>query len=236
MINKGIDTVTSAIDYVNQSVQSTIADPESTSKTNQENQTVANPNTSFDKLKVVADEFVGIWLKEGSKGLEYLKATSAYKISDPYVNYIAKFEQVKDSSLNLKTQVEKVVSDVNQRVVLFIDEATNFVGMLIDLAKDRQAELIAYIKKTYSNVSVFVQDNWMRLDFNADGSVGLDDMRKGLSQLYEFMKTYDYIQATQQIKSTVYEEAQKYIKTSGKAGESDIPITEDNSETKEKKE
>ena len=113
MINKGIDTVTSAIDYVNQSVKSTIADPESTSKTNQENQTVANPNTSFDKLKVVADEFVGIWLKEGSKGLEYLKATSAYKISDPYVNYIAKFEQVKDSSLNLKTQVEKVVSDVN---------------------------------------------------------------------------------------------------------------------------
>ena len=181
MINKGIDTVTSAIDYVNQSVKAT--DPESTTKTNQENQTLANnnPNTSLDKLKVVADEFVGIWLKEGSKGLEYLKATSAYKISDPYVNYIAKFEQVKDSSLNLKTQVEKVVSDVNQRVVLFVDDATNFVGMLIDLAKDRQAELIAYIKKTYSNVSVFVQDNWMRLDFNADGSVGLDDMRKGLS-------------------------------------------------------
>ena len=144
MINKGIDTVTSAIDYVNQSVKGT-TDPESTTKTNQENQTLANPNTSLDKLKVVADEFVGIWLKEGSKGLEYLKATSAYKISDPYVNYIAKFEQVKDSSLNLKTQVEKVVSDVNQRVVLFVDEATNFVGMLIDLAKDRQAELIAYI-------------------------------------------------------------------------------------------
>jgi hypothetical protein len=147
-------------------------------------------------------------------------------MTDPYINYIAKYEQVKASSLNLTSQLQKVVSDVNQRVVLFVDDATNFVGMLLHVINERQGDLIAYIQKTYSNVSVFVQDNWLRLDFNEDGKVGIDDMRKGLAQLCEFLKSYDYIQATQQIKSTIYEEAQRYIKTSGTTGQSDdIPIT-----------
>lgn len=118
---------------------------------------------------------------EGSKGLQYIQASQAYKLTDPYINYIAKYEQVKDSSLQLTSQLQKVVTDVNQRVVLFYDEATNFVGMLLQVLKERQGELITYIQKTYSNVRVFVQDNWLRLDFNEDGSVGIEDMRKGLS-------------------------------------------------------
>jgi hypothetical protein len=54
---------------------------------------------------------------------------------------------------------------------------------------------------------VFVQDNWLRLDFNQDGSVSIEDLRKGLGQLYEFLKSYDYIEATTRIKSQIYEEA-----------------------------
>ncbi len=77
-------------------------------------------------------------------------------------------------------------------------------------------------------MSVFVQDNWLRLDFNSDGKVGIDDLRKGLNELYEFLKSYDYIEATQKIKSAVYEEAQKYVKANYVQAESDdIPITEE---------
>lgn len=43
-----------------------------------------------------------------------------------------------------------------QKVVLFYDDATNFVGMLINVLRDRQAELVSYIKKTYSNVHVYM--------------------------------------------------------------------------------
>jgi hypothetical protein len=98
-------------------------------------------------------------------------------LTDPYIDYIAKFEQVKIGSLNLKTQVEKVASDLNQRIMLFVNETTNFVGLLIQLAKEKQETLKDYIQKTYSNVRVFIQDNWIRLDFNADGQVDLDDVR-----------------------------------------------------------
>jgi hypothetical protein len=65
----------------------------------------------------------------------------------------------------------------------------------------------------------------MRLDFNKDGTVSLDDVRKGLQELYEFLKNYDYIEATTRIKSTVYEEARRYLKKSGEQGS--ITVSDD---------
>lgn len=89
--------------------------------------------------------------------------------------------------------------------------------------------MIEYITKTYSNVVVFVQDNWMRLDFNKDGTVSIDDVRQGLKELYEFLKNYDYIEATTRIKSSVYEEARRYLQASGQQvlADDDVSITGD---------
>lgn len=113
-------------------------------------------------------------------------------------------------------------------MVLFYDETTNFVGLLLKVLSDRQETLIAYVRKTYSNVTIFVKDNWLRLDFNADGVVTMDDMRTGLTQFYEFLKSFDYIEATTRIKSTIYDEAKRLVSSS--AAQSDkaeeIPITE----------
>ena len=50
--------------------------------------------------------------------------------------------------------------------MLFYDEATAYVGMLIKVLSERQDQLVEYVRNTYSNVSVFVQDNYLRLDFN----------------------------------------------------------------------
>ena len=51
-----------------------------------------------------------------------------------------------------------------------------------------------------------------------------------MSQLYEFLKSYDYIEATTRIKSKIYEEAQKYIKQSQtrkqESAEDEIPLVE----------
>ena len=87
-------------------------------------------------------------------------------MTDPYFNHIAKYEQVRESSLKLTNQLTKTISEVNQRVILYVDEATNFVGMLVSVLRERQSSLVEYISKTYSNVTVFVHENWLRLDFN----------------------------------------------------------------------
>jgi len=130
------------------------------------------------------------------------------------VNYVETYQSVKDKSLSLTKNVASKIKELNQNVVLFYDETTNFVGLLLKVLSDRQETLIAYVRKTYSNVSIFVKDNWLRLDFNADGVVTMDDMRTGLTQFYEFLKSFDYIEATTRIKSTIYDEAKRLVSSS----------------------
>jgi len=59
-------------------------------------------------------------------------------LTDPYVNYLQRYEAVKSQSAKV---VEKL-GELNQRVVLFYDETTNFVGMLISAVKDRQENIV----------------------------------------------------------------------------------------------
>lgn len=133
-------------------------------------------------------------------------------MSDPYVNYVKKYELVKSASQNLGQQLISSYGDLNQKVVLFVDESKVYAGFLIQVISERREELLEYVQKTYDNVQVFVQDSWLRLDFNNDGSVSMDDLRKSLLSLYEFLKSYDYIEKTTRIKSQVYSEAQRYYK------------------------
>lgn len=160
------------------------------------------------RLKVVTEDLLDLWLFEGSKGLRYVQASKAYQLTDPYVHYVDKFEAVKTKSQDLKAKLE----EFGQKIVLYYDEATKFVGMLIKVTMERQEELVNYIKRTYSNVQVFMQDNYMRLDFNKDGSVSMDDLRHNLLQFYEFLKNFDYLEASSRISSTLYDQALNIMK------------------------
>lgn len=84
--------------------------------------------------------------------------------------------------------------------------------MLLGVLRERQSELAEYVRNTYSNVTVFMHENWMRLDFNKDGSVDADDLRKNLTELYSFLRNYHYIEETLKISSSLYDEAKKMIK------------------------
>ena len=124
----------------------------------------------MERLKIVTEDLLDLWLHEGSKGLAYVQASRAYQLTDPYVNYVGKFEAV-------KTKAASSVAEFKQKIVVFYDESKNFVGMLIKVPSERQKELVAYIKRTYYNVTVLIQDTYLRLDFNKDGSVTMEDMR-----------------------------------------------------------
>ena len=71
--------------------------------------------------------------------------------------------------------------------------------------------MLDYIRDHYTNVSVFVKDSWMHLDFNKDGHVSMEDIKKGVHELYEFMMHYEYLQKAIEIKNKLYDEAIKYM-------------------------
>ena len=60
-------------------------------------------------------------------------------------------------------------------------------------------------------MQVFVKENWLRLDFNNDGHVSKEDLKKGLSEIYDFIKNFEYYQTAVEIKSSLYKEAIKYM-------------------------
>jgi ribosome-associated protein YbcJ (S4-like RNA binding protein) len=51
----------------------------------------------------------------------------------------------------------------------------------------------------------------MRMDFDHDGSVSIDDLKKSMAGLYEFLKNFDVIETTSQIKSKLYSDAIAYM-------------------------
>ena len=87
----------------------------------------------MNHLKIVTEDLLDLWLYEGSKGMRYVQASKAYKLTDPYINYVEKFESVKSKTQTLKGKMGEQL----QKVVLFYDDATNFVGMLISVLRDR---------------------------------------------------------------------------------------------------
>ena len=96
MLNLGIETVTSAIETVVNTVEK--IDTEAANRPHVFGQgqeattnTVAT-SSHIDRLKVVSGDLVDLWLFEGTRGINYIKASNAYKLTDPYINYIAKFD------------------------------------------------------------------------------------------------------------------------------------------------
>ena len=83
---------------------------------------------------------------------------------------------------------------------------------MIKVLKEHQHKVADYVHMHYDNVTVLLMDNWMRLDFNQDGHVSMEDLKRAVHELYEFMMNYDYFQKATEIKSDLYHQALKFMK------------------------
>jgi hypothetical protein len=109
MINLGIETVTSALNIIKSGVEkldeqaSTCPHYYGNNKPAEDTTALEVKVSQIDQLKVVTGDLIDLWLFEGSRGLKFLQESRAYKLTDPYLHYIEKYESVKDSSLVQKT-------------------------------------------------------------------------------------------------------------------------------------
>jgi len=132
-------------------------------------------------------------------------------MTDQYVHYDETLEVVKDKGVTIYKYVNDNVLDPIKNNIYLI-QTTSYYSFMMNILKEHQPRVLTYIQEQYENVKVIMQDNWMKLDFNNDGKISLDDLKKGAYDLYEFMANYDIIVKANEIKNTLYDEAIKYMK------------------------
>ena len=107
----------------------------------------------------------------------------------------------------LYTYLDENFKPIVQNVFFLFDKATNQITSYINVITSNQSEVLRYVKSTYSQVSVAVEGTWMRLDFVKTRQVSIDDLKMQMVGLYEFLKNFDLLEQTTQIRTKLYSDA-----------------------------
>lgn len=154
------------------------------------------------------------------KGVEYVRKQPIYKLTDEYMHFDKQAEQLKTRTIDVANFVnDKVYFPMRERIVFIYDEASKVLSFLVQIYSEHQETVQKYLATHYENVKVELQKNWMKLDFDKDGIVSVEDFKQGLAQLYEFLLNFNYLEQAQTIKSSVYERAVQYLKNEKKQAE-----------------
>jgi hypothetical protein len=167
----------------------------------------------MEKFKQVSLELLDIGIYYGSKGVEQVKSHQLYHKVDAVVNFDDKFALVKNQGQQLYTYLDSRFAPLLENVFFLYDTATMRVTSFVKVITDKQDKIREYVEKTYSTGKVLTQDTWMRLDFDNDGSISVDDLKKSMVTLYEFLKNFDVIEATTTVKSKLYTDAIAYMQS-----------------------
>lgn len=135
-----------------------------------------------------------------------------YKKADAYVNFDDKFALVQKHSLDLFYFVGDKVEPVVKKVFFLYDSVMQRITAFIQVALDKQEQIVTYVNNTYSYVTVQAQACWLRLDFDKDESVTVEDLKKSMFALYEFLKDYSVLNEMSRIKCQLYSQAIEYMK------------------------
>ena len=143
------------------------------------------------------------------KGVETVKTYPIYQRLylervDSVVNFEDKFALVKKHGEELYTLLDQKLRPIVQNVFFLFDQATNTITSYINVITSKQKEITTYVENTYSKVRVISEGTWMRLDFDHDGSVSVEDLKQSMFGLYEFLRNFDVIETTSSIKGKIY--------------------------------
>ena len=166
---------------------------------------------NFDKFQQVSLELLDIGIYYGGKTIDQVKSLPLYKSVDAYVNIEDKFDMVRKHGENLYTFIDNKFRPIMQHVFFLYDKVSKKITTYIKVITQKQDDVQTYVSKTYTHVQITVNENWMRLDFDNDGSVSVDDLKKSMVGLYDFLKNFDIIETTTTIKSKIYTDAIAYM-------------------------
>lgn len=168
-------------------------------------------SVEFEKFKQISFELLDIGLHYGTQGVEKIQGLPLYQRVDQIVDIADKFHLVKRHGESLYTYLDSKFKPIVQNVFFLWDKATQRVTSYINVISTKHNEITGYVQKTYSEVHVTIEGTWMRLDFDKNGKVSVDDLKQSMVGLYDFLKNFDVIETTTQIKSKLYTDAIAYM-------------------------
>lgn len=173
------------------------------------------------KLVQLGFELIDIGLYGSKVGYEYIQSTKTYELTDAFVNFDDRLKELKEGSTKLYTIFtdklytplkDNVLTPLKANLYVLYDQSSHYVSFFFQVLKENQHKIREYVHKNYENVQVLIKDSWMRLDLNKDGRVDAEDLKSAIHELYEFLRDFDYVSKATEIKSTLYNEAIKYMK------------------------
>jgi hypothetical protein len=169
------------------------------------------PVDAKQKLKQLSFELIDIGLHTSQLGLELVQSSEQYQQVQERI--LGLEQQVREGGVQLyKFIADNVYTPLSSNLYVIYDKSTHVLSFLMEVLLEHQQKLREYLAKNYENVTVLIRDNWMRLDFNKDGHVSIDDIKQGAGELLEFLRNFDYLTKATEIKSSLYQEAIKYMK------------------------
>ena len=156
-------------------------------------------------------ELLDISVHYGNKGTGIVKAHPLYKRVDQVVNLEDKFALVVKHSNDVYCLAGSKVLPIMDKVLFLYDDALKRVAAFVNVAADRHRQIVEYVSKTYSCVTVHAKDCWLRLDFDKDGSVTVQDLKNSMIGLYEFLKDFKFLEEMSNIKCQLYQQAIEYM-------------------------
>lgn len=166
---------------------------------------------NLEKFQQVSFELLDIGIYYGEKTVGRVKTLPLYQRVDSIVNFDDKFDMVRKHGENLYTYLDNKFRPIIQQVFFLYDSVTQKITTFINVITTKQEDVQQYVTKTYTLVNITVEGTWMRLDFDKDGSVSVEDLKKSMVGLYDFLKNFDIIETTTTIKSKLYTDAIAYM-------------------------
>lgn len=166
-----------------------------------------------ERLQIAIEKLMTSAKLRGAEKLEILRQNQYYVSANQRLHLEANAEKMFNLSVDLYHNLEdKVIIPVRERLLVIWDRSTQLISFVTEHFVQNKEQLLTYVNKHYANAKLVIHQQWVRLDYNGDGQVSVEDVKSSAVGLYKFLQEFEYRQRALEIKSNLYEQALTMIK------------------------
>lgn len=109
------------------------------------------------------------------RALDYVKSSGVYKFADERMHLNDKFEKSYEFTSGMYNSINtQIYVPIHDKVVLIYDTSLKKASLIVENIQN--GHLLQMVGEKYDSVKITLAKNWMKLDLNNDGKVGISDL------------------------------------------------------------